>query len=494
MANIMEVPVLIVGGSIVGLAQALFLARHGVRALTVERHAATSPHPRARAFHQRSIELFRASGVAARLEALGAPTEAALAPSIVATSLLGPFQSSTVRPPEAHIDPWSPAKFVYLGQDRFEPVLRDAAQAAGADIRAEHELISWRETAAGIEAVVRARGEALLVRAQYLVAADGVRSSIREQLGVRQSGRGSMGHNTAFLFTAELSGVPPFGMAIITHPQARGVLVPTDVPGRYIYSIDDPAPDDIRARLRLATGLPTLEPAILGRFPWEIAERVAERMHVGRVFLVGDAAHQLPPMGGFGANAGIQDAANLAWKLAFVLRGAASAALLDSYHCERHPVCVATARHAAVSALRMSPAGREATRDEALPDADCVMRAYRYGAEPVIPQHLTDASRRAAVGGRAPHVWLDHAAGSSSLDLFDKRLVLISADAAWRAAACKLDVDFEHTPRCSDAYAIGQHGAALVRPDAIIAAHWPELPREPAAALKHAVGQLLRLD
>jgi putative polyketide hydroxylase len=217
-------------------------------------------------------------------------------------------------------------------------------------------------------------------------------------------------------------------------------------------------------------------------------------MQVGRVFFVGDSAHQMPPMGGFGANAGIQDAANLAWKLAFVLRGHAGPALLESYHHERHPVCVATAHHAAVSQQRMSPAGREATKTETLPDSHCVMRAYRYGADPAIP---LDIEPGAAVGCRAPHVWLDDTAQRSSLDLCVRELVLISGDATWSHAAHSYGparVHFEHSARCAEAYRLGQHGAALVRPDAIVAAHWPELPKEPARALARATDALLCRD
>ena len=475
-----ETPVLIVGGSIVGLSLSLFLGQCGVRALTVERHAGTALHPRARVFYPRTLELFRASGVAARVQALGAV-------------------------PEATDESWSPARFVYLGQDRLEPIVLQAARQTGADIRFGCELVAWRSEPGGVVAELneRASGQRIPVRASYLVAADGVRSSIRDQLSISQSGRGSLGHNLAILFEADLAEVQLPGFTRITHPEAAGVIVATDVQDRYIYSIDyDPARDLLEsftaerwtARLRVALGLPRLEPRIAGVFPWEVAERVADRFSVGRVFLAGDAAHQMPPMGGFGANTGIHDAGNLAWKLASVLRGEAGAGLLDSYHSERHPVAVATAEHATVTALRMSEAGREATRGIDLPDEACIMRAYRYGGSPTIPLRLSEADEHGAPGSRVPHLWLDVEHTRSTIDLCGRRLVVISPDEGWRDAAAQSSaaLDFAHVPGIAAALELGSRGAVLVRPDAVVAARWQHMPGDAPRALADAVRTLLR--
>jgi putative polyketide hydroxylase len=475
-----ETPVLIVGGSIVGLSLSLFLSQYGVHALTVERHAGTALHPRARVFYPRTVELFRASGVAARLEELG-----------------------TV--PDLTDESWSPARFVYLGQDRVEPIVLQAAREAGADVRFGCELVAWRSEPAGVVAELneRASGQRIQVRASYLVAADGVRSRIREQLSISQSGRGSLGHNLAILFEADLSEGQLSGFTRITHPEAAGVIVATDVQDRYIYSIDyDPARDRLEsftaerwtARLRAALRLPRLEPRITGIFPWEVAERIADRFSVGRVFLAGDAAHQMPPMGGFGANAGIHDAGNLAWKLAAVLRGEAGAELLDSYHSERQPVAVATAEHATVTALRMSEAGREATRDIDLPDEACVMRAYRYGWSPAIPRRLTEADEHGAIGSRVPHLWLDSDRTRSTIDSCGRRLVMISPDVGWRDAAGQSSaaVDFAHVPGSAAALQLGSRGAVLVRPDAVVAARWQHMPGDAPRAVADAVRTLLR--
>jgi putative polyketide hydroxylase len=222
-----------------------------------------------------------------------------------------------------------------------------------------------------------------------------------------------------------------------------------------------------------------------------VAERVADRFSNGRVFLVGDAAHQMPPTGGFGANVGIQDAANLAWKLAFVLRDEASPTLLETYHRERQPVAAATAAHAAVTALRMmGPAGREATREIELPDVACMMRAYRYGATPVVPRGMSDAAVRGEVGARAPHLWLDSENTRSTIDLFDRTLVLIAPDTRWREAARK-QLRFVHVPESAIAYELGPEGAALVRPDMFVAARWHDAPTDRAQAVAVALDELL---
>jgi hypothetical protein len=145
-------------------------------------------------------------------------------------------------------DDWSPARTVYLGQDRIEPIILQAARDAGADIRFGCELLAFHSESNFVAAELKDRssGQRFHVRARYLVAADGVKSSIREQLAILQSGRGTLGHNLAILFDVDNAEAAPAGFVSITHPEAAGVLVATDVPARYIYSIDyEPCRDRI---------------------------------------------------------------------------------------------------------------------------------------------------------------------------------------------------------------------------------------------------------
>ena len=488
----------------VGLAAALFLAQRGTRVMLVEKRERREVHPRARTFHERTIELFRPTLAGPDVGRQGASVPQTGGGMLRTVSLALPPDAWTLPNPALGQIDISPAPFVYLGQDRLEPILLEAVRKLGVDVRLGCELISWREDVDGIEAELRDRnGNRSWVAADYLVAADGTRSRVRERLGIASLGAGVLGRNLSIVFEADLSEVVrkhPFDFAIITHPQAGGVIVTTDRPNRYIYavtaaahggSIDD---EGWAGLLRQATGLPELEPVILGSFAWDVAESVAERFSVGRVFLCGDAAHQMPPAGGWGANVGIQDAANLAWKVDLVLRGRASPALLGTYDAERRPVAAATAREARLRAEQMRSSGEEP--ENSLAEDGAVMLSYRYGDCEPIPQKLT---LDAAPGRRAPHVWLQlDGERVSTTDLFGGGFVLLTASGRWRAAAEQVAAEFDVECACHVAaelrapYAIGRGGGVLVRPDGVVSARWAHAPanrhRALSSAMKHALG------
>lgn len=433
-----RVPVLIVGGGLVGLSTALFLAHHGVKALVLEKHEGTSIHPRARGFHERTIELFRSTCAREEIERVGAvPLRGAGGGQLVAHTLAGPVLSWMPTAPGARQSELSPCPHVFLGQDRLEPILLRAAREQQAEVRFRHELKEFTQDPEGVTARIldRATGEEYTVRADYLVAADGVRSSVREVLGISQRGHGSLGHNVSTLFHADLSQVRrehPFVFAVVKHPEAGGAIVATDVKDRWIYATRLDAPRETPADftderwtrlLRTATGLPELALTLDGTFPWEAAERVAERFCSGRVFLAGDAAHQMPPTGGHGANTGIQDAGNLAWKLAVVLRGQAGPALLETYDSERRPVAAATAHQATLLALRLEKGGASQEDDGAV-SAQIIVFGYRYGSDEPLPRMLSLTGEPAT---RAPHVWLssEEPHPVSTVDLFGRGFVLL---------------------------------------------------------------------
>lgn len=459
-----DVDVLVVGGAIAGLTTALLAAHHGLSVRVVEKHAATSPHPRARSYAQRSMELLRGTPAHDALVRAGAMTRDA-APRFFVGETLATAVERPAPPPSAPTEV-SPSPMLYLGQDRVEPILAEAARALGADVRFGCALEDWRDD--GDRIVARVGGAEL--SASYMIAADGVRSPIRERLGIARRGDGSIGYQVAALVEMPVQAAT---FAVLSHPEAGGVLVATDVVGRYVYSVRDPgtAIDDARwtALLRIATGDSTLAPRILGTFPWEAAERWAERFRDGRVFLVGDAAHQMVPAGGFGANTAIHGAANLAWKLAWVIRGEASPRLLDSYDAERRPVAIATAQQATARGMQMM---RQASTTAIATD-DAVMFGARYGAEPAIPLAFADDG---AVGTRVPHAWL--AEGRSTLDVAGRGCAVIAIGDGWLVPD---GVPLAVAPALAARTGLSD-GALLVRPDGIVAARWDRPVSEAAIA------------
>ena len=342
-----ETEVLVAGGGLVGLTMALLLRHHGVAVTVVEKRAATSPQPKARRFHLRTMEIFRELGLAGvvrdaardlaghdRMAAGRTLAEAGQlprwAPPVAGTGAAGR------RPVEV-----SPELPCLIAQDTLEPVLREAAVAAGAGVRFRTELTAFTPDGEGVSADLAGPGAGRL-RARYLVAADGARSPVRETLGITRSGRGFTGQPMVNVyFRADLAEVVrgrEFNLCQIEHPDARGGLASVDGRFRWVFMSAGPAGGrDWPARLRTALGVPAPDLEVLSVLPWRGEMRVADRYRAGRVFLAGDAAHVMPPYAASGANTGIADAHNLAWKLAAVARGDAADALLDSYQAERRP-------------------------------------------------------------------------------------------------------------------------------------------------------------
>jgi putative polyketide hydroxylase len=540
-----ERPVLIVGGGVVGLSASLFLAHQGVASVLVERHAGTSIHPRARGVNGRTMELMRELGLEEDVRKAGASIAASVGIHTGPTLrdvlekrggggwLLRRIRARGVRGQGSRKSPTGPCRCT---QDHLEPVLLHAARARGVDARFSTELEDFAQDEAGITARVRDRrtGAVDSIRARFLIAADGARSPVRERLSVKQVGRGLLTNQLNLYFRADLTALVrgrEFSMCLVENPDVRGLLASVNNTDLWVFHVsyfpergerpEDFPPERCVDLIRKAIGLPDLDIDLKGALPWQSAVRVAERYQHGRVFLAGDAAHIMPPWGGFGANTGIQDAHNLAWKLAAVLAGQAGPGLLETYDEERNPVGMAVAEIAGsmndargLMALksRLGPFGVIWNMRRVFP---YLVMGYGYASGAVAleagrrPGPGT-ADLRGRPGTRAPHVWLERDGQRvSTLDLFGQSFVLLAgrSGANWRHAALSVEEALgvpvaafvmgaevtEVDRRWHRANGVGPSGASLVRPDGIVA--WRirhGLPAiEAGARLSAAVGSIV---
>jgi 2-polyprenyl-6-methoxyphenol hydroxylase-like FAD-dependent oxidoreductase len=482
--------ILVVGGSLVGLSTSLFLSWHGVAHIVIDKHPGSSPHPRAMGFTETTLEHYRAVGIADQIPQVPAGTRLR---RVTVDSLVSDWKSEQAwTPGEAPVPSieQSPCTGAAIAQDRLEPVLRAAAARNGADCRSSTELIDFQLDQDGVLALVRdrANGQPYEIRARYLIAADGAGSPIREKLGIPRSGVGHLGVLRSVLFHCPgADAVLQRGAQQFAIEQAgfRAFLT-TYGDSRWVLMLDgdeDRTEAELQSAIRRALGA-ELAFDIITTGRWELAGRIADTYRHGPVFLAGDAAHQLPPTrGGFGANTGIDDAWNLAWKLKRVLAGEAAPALLDTYDAERRPIgwlrhqqTFSRPDYAARAGAAFKPEPLFA--NDALEFGQLVRSAAVAGAGPELPAAAAPQQWIGQPGTRAPHAWLERAGRRiSSLDLFGKEYVLISESEAWLAVAGKLGLQpvaagtgvvFPPAQPFGVLFGVPPEGATVVRPDGIV--------------------------
>jgi len=356
-----ETDVLIIGSGPAGSSAALFLATHGVKTLVATKFNWTCRTPRAHITNQRTMEILRDAGLEAEVAAKAAPQQV-MGNNVFCTSLageeLGRLQTWGTHPArQADYTLASPSQICDMPQDLMEPILIGAAARRGATVCFNWEYLSLTQDADGVTADIRdyVTGAVNKVRAKYLIGADGGRSKVAEDIGLPMEGKMGVAGSMNIVFEADLSryvahrpsvlywilqpgsDVGGIGMGLVrmVRPWNKWLSI-------WGYDINEPPPEMTD---KLATeivhnliGDASIPVKIDSTSIWTVNNMYATANTRGRVFCMGDAVHRHPPSNGLGSNTSIQDAFNLAWKLALVLRGKAGPALLASYEAERAPI------------------------------------------------------------------------------------------------------------------------------------------------------------
>lgn len=529
----LETDVVVVGAGPVGLTTSIALSQHNVRHVVVERHPSTSVAPKARGINARTMEMYRQMGVEDDIRAAGMP--ARFGGMILWAESLAGKEINRLTPGRATPEgrSMSPVGNCGCSQDLLEPVLRRHAEAlATASIRFNTELCDIRNEGGGVTGVLKdtVSGGTTPFRARYVLAADGTRSFVREKLGIGRTGEKDIYDSVNVHFRADLRPWVedrPAALYLIEQPDLRATFLTvngTDRWGFLVHSLsaygftkENLTPERCIELVRSAVGVADLAVEVLGINFWNCSAMVTDSFRSGNIFLVGDAAHETTPSGGFGMNLGVQDAQNLAWKIAAVLHGEADASLLDSYEAERRPH-VQEVVHATL--LNMQSFDRSKRQAEArLPRKEFLNeRGLIFGARYQSPAIVPDGSQSPQVndpvteyvpsahpGCRAPHVWLENNGERiSTIDVLGRGFVLLAAPGGgfWRSAVGqhglpRIDVkvlgedlvDAENAWMA--AYGVGEGGAVLVRPDGYVGWRVASKPADPARALADVFGRIM---
>ncbi|PSL51485.1 2-polyprenyl-6-methoxyphenol hydroxylase-like FAD-dependent oxidoreductase [Saccharothrix carnea] len=497
-----HVPVLIAGGGVTGLSAAVFLAWHGVPTMLVERREQPLADPRARALNPRTMELYRAVDLEEAIRQVRSPI-ADHGVVAHARTVAGPELTRLPDRLGTDTGALSPCDWAAIDQNQLEPLLRDRAASDGVDVRYNTEAVAVTNRPNGVEAFLRSHrtGHEQRVRADYLVAADGAHSPLRRMLDIGHDDTGTLARKVNVYFDADLREVLR-GRKIVAltvrNPAVQGFLTSVDGVKRWRFAIslapgEDGAITETRCvqLLRAAIGVDDL-PLVIERVsetPWEIAGRVSHRMCTGRVFIAGDAAHTMPPVGTFGVATGVQDAFNLAWKIALHHRDLAGPGLLTSYETERLPVARHTTRLTVDRYGLVN--GRSGDARESARGQRMTMFGYTYPAGAISPNGATpdlveDPDHPSgAPGTRAPHVLLEHRGKPlSPVDLMGRDFTLLTdtTDTDWAGiaaeAAARTGINIGHCrighPSHNRTDPAARHyrldgGAILIRPDGFIA-------------------------
>lgn len=523
--------VVIVGGGPCGLMLANELGRRGVSVVLVDEKPGTAFNPQANATQARTMEHFRRLGFADEVRALGLPADYATDIAYFTrfcTHEIGRFKLPSAKEAREKVQSlagsWSTAELPHrVSQKYVEAVLRKQAEKLpGVSINYGWRMNAFRQFDTHVEVDVERIGDGLqqTLIASYMVGADGPRSKTREALGLFYTGetgviRDFMGGRMYAIYARcpELYTVSPHApawMNVCFNTERRAFMAAVDGKGEFAFHTQlkpdevesELTEEDARRMFQAAAGAP-VNVEILSRGSWTAGHSlVSNRFHSGRVFLGGDAVHLFTPAGGLGYNTAIEDAVNLAWKLASVIHGKATVGLLDSYEAERQPIAKRNTNYAKTFADSLGlfkptpeieddgPTGARAREQagsyfvahgRAEFNIPGVTFGGRYDGSAAIvsdgtlppPDKANEYIPTACPGGRPPHLWLSD--GSSLYDVFGFEWTLLCLgddegdfqsmvdEAERRKIGLKVAV-----PRSAEARALYEADFALIRPDQIV--------------------------
>lgn len=530
-----QIDVLIAGAGPVGATLAIDLARRGVRVVVLERSASPRRLPKMERCNARTMEMFRRLGLAQTLREASRFTPMPMDVFVMASFDRPPLlhlRYPSVPQEQARIAacrdaslPLEPAQLI--SQYTLEPILRRAAEQAGARLEYGTGVESFEQDQSGVTVLAaREDGKRQRFRARWLVGCDGGVSTVRKQLGIALQGRGRLRKIHQVFFRSEQL----FERIPVGHGRhyyfAEGALVVQDDLRHFMVNFQDwQDGQDAEAQLRQLIGLP-IDIEVLHEGDWQHHLLVAERYRDARVFIAGDAAHLVIPQGALGMNTGIGDAIDLGWKLAAAVKGWAGPRLLDSYQAERRETGLRNrdASSAAAEGVRRwraatGPAMREATAAGAAMRANVATLAaegqplghemlgielgYRYTQSPVIAVQagamestIREYHPSATPGARLPHMWTD--AGAALHDSLGDGFTLLnvgrpSVDADVLIAVMRglgAPLAIVHLPEAR-LHAAFEHTLILVRPDLHVAWRGDQLPEDARQLALRVTGHII---
>ena len=549
--NEIRVPVLIVGGGTVGLYLAMELGWRGVEFLLVSDRAATSTHPKGSTINCRTMEHLRRIGAAPDVRKVGVPGDHVTDITYITRFTgyeLGRIEMPSLNDKIGNPGPWgdtllTPEPIHRCNQMYFEPVFRRHAENhPTADLRFGCRLLSFEQFDDRVEAEIEdiASGERYRVICDYMVGCDGANGPVRRALGFRYGGRSSSGDKfydgrmlSLYIRAPGVYDVMNFSVSwhyFTINGDGRMDCISLDCAGEFVIlaHIDPDIPlekIDAQAMFHRAVGADIGAEVVSVQEWWAGLALVTEHYRQDRVFLAGDSVHLFTPSGGFGFNTGIDDAANLAWKLAAVCEGWADARLLDTYETERRPIGIRNTTESGLLAEQIATLKIPEHVEDDGPEGDAdratfrieldkfreefaslgIQLGARYDGSPIVigdgatppPDDPKKYIPSAVPGGRAPHYWIGDR--ESLYDRLGPVFSLLRLGAAPPAAAGLLDAaEARGIPLVAvdvpEAGILDLYDAplALIRPDQHICWRGDVLPDDPGALLDSVTARSIR--